>query len=272
MPTNRDNQVLRQIITFAREEGHIPVANTVKVPRERDDTARRPHFTRDQINTILATAEQRVDDIKHARHQRDRKVLLGYVRLLRWTGMRPAEALSLTWRDIDLENSKIYLRKGKTDERIIPMLFVELFNGLRELQALRRDELTAAGEQWRESDPLFMGRDGKAIGSFSSSFGNLLDACGLEEPPGQEDYCSYSFRHSLVTELGTMGMPDALLTKVFGTSREMIGAHYDHTSAQQALDWMRGHGVGATIPAGIFPSLDLTTSDLPAIPLTVKIG
>lgn len=34
----------------------------------------------------------------------------------------------------------------------------------------------------------------------------------------------------------TAGMSDALLTKAFGTSREKIGAHYDHNSAQEALD------------------------------------
>ncbi|HLO75371.1 MAG TPA: tyrosine-type recombinase/integrase [Magnetospirillum sp.] len=272
---NRDNGVLRQIISFAMDEGQIPATARLKVPMLKDDGERRPDFTPEQIQTILRTAEERIGEAPEGRRQRERRQLLGYVRLLRWTGMRPAEAHSLTWRDIDLTHRQIYLRRGKTDQRAIPMLFPELITSLTEMRNARRVEVkTDGGEELNETEAIFAHRNGSPVRSFSTSFGNLLDECAFDKPEGDEDFSSYSFRHSLVTELGNMGMPDALLTKVFGTSREMIGAHYDHSSAQEALDWMGRRKALTTAPVAVPASgepLGLTTT-APAIPLVLKGG
>lgn len=267
---NRDNGVLRQIISFAMDEGNIPATARLKVPVLKDDGERRPDFTPEQVKTILKMAEERHNDAPKA-HRRARYQLLGYVRLLRWTGMRPAEAYSLTWRDVDLKNRQIYLRRGKTDQRAIPMLFPELIKSLTEMRNARQAEVRGDGGEWSDTEAIFAHRTGAAIQSFSTSFDGLLDKCDFEKPDGDEDFSSYSFRHSLVTELGNMGMPDALLTKVFGTSREMIGAHYDHNSAQEALDWIGRRKALTTAPVAMPASggpLNLTTT-VPAIPLTL---
>ena len=142
---------------------------------------------------------------------------------------------------------------------------------------MRRGELSNVGQPWRDGEPMFVNKDNGAMRSFRTSFNNLLEACGLEEPDGEEDYCSYSFRHSLATELGNMGMPDGLLTKVLGTSREMIGAHYDHASADSALEWAKqrqagggtGSGHAPVAPAG---ALDLTAGKLSTKALVVRGG
>lgn len=270
---NRDNGVLRQIISFTMDEGNIPATARLKVPVLKDDGERRPDFTPEQVKTILKMAEERHNDAPKA-HRRARYQLLGYVRLLRWTGMRPAEAYSLTWRDVDLKNRQIYLRRGKTDQRAIPMLFPELIKSLTEMRNARQAEVRGDGGEWSDTEAIFAHRTGAAIQSFSTSFDGLLDKCDFEKPDGDEDFSSYSFRHSLVTELGNMGMPDALLTKVFGTSREMIGAHYDHNSAQEALDWIGRRKALTTAPVAMPASggpLNLTTT-VPAIPLVLKGG
>lgn len=234
---NRENNVLRQIITFAREEGRIAATTILKVATQSDDGERRPEFSYEQVQTIRRVARQRVADAPKGRRTRERQQLAYYVGLLSWTGMRPAEALSLTWRDIDVTNRKIYLRRGKTDQRIIPMLFQELVCLLNEMRAARQSELENNGEEWNETEALFVHPDGRRINAFATSLANLIKACDFPKPEGAEDYSAYSFRHSLATELANQGMPDGLLVKLLGTSREMLDAHYDHSDANDALAW-----------------------------------
>ena len=236
---NRENIALSNIFKYAIDEGVLSHTARIAVPRLKTEDVTRPDFTDEQADLICNLARQRAS-ISNLKVARERRILLAYVILLRYTGMRPGELLSLTWRDVDIEGRRISLRGvtggSKTGVRAVPLMFDEAIDQLNDLMRCRCAELGA--ESVRPGENLFIDPDGTAIKCFKRSFPALIKACNFDPPPGNEGYTAYSFRHSFITTLGKMGMPDALQTKALGTSREMIGVHYDHNSINEALRWM----------------------------------
>lgn len=95
------HSILRQILAEAFETGAIAVDIATrlrrKIPRDRDRKKRAKAMTQEQLDSFLAAASE------------DRYAALWY--LLASTGMRPGEALALTWGDLDMEARKVRIHR-----------------------------------------------------------------------------------------------------------------------------------------------------------------
>ena len=273
---NRESTPLRQIIQLAKKDGLIDANAQLDVEWLKSESEPRPDFSLRQADKICRLAKERML-IGNLSFQRDRTMLCAYIHLLRHTGMRPGELISLEWRDVDLTNRLLIIRgrRGgrKTGSRVVPLLYNEPITVLKEMQNRRIAELN--GASINENDPIFIKKNGTQVDSFKTSFNTLLKACEFEHPSGKHDYSQYSFRHTYVTQIAKLGLPTQLLSKVLGTSLEMINAHYDHNSAIEALAWMDAYTKTAKAPAvvtGGDTSLRLHQQPDHTVDLVIKDG
>lgn len=79
--------------------------------------------------------------LRNAYYQNDKRGLLCYVAVCLFTGARPeAEALKMTWEDIDLEDGRVYVRANKS-KNTSSTRFVEICPALREWLDLGKPNL-----------------------------------------------------------------------------------------------------------------------------------
>jgi integrase len=265
---NRENQSLRQILRFAAAEGHIDGARLPTVETLPSDGERRPNFTPDQEDRLFELARERVKAAGYERLVNDRQTLCDHIVLLRYTGLRSHEAVGLRWTDIDFDARMITVRKGKTGSRVVAILFDELLTHLKYTQQRRKEYAKAHDQTFSDNEHVTVKPDGTPIKSVKKALGSLIEASGFVAPGGKR-HSSYSFRHSFATNLARLGMPDALRSKIMGTSREMLDLHYDHTTAIMALQWMeQKSATEATNPASLPPpALVLESPHGPALKL-----
>ena len=239
----RENITLRHILKYGVDKGFISKDVDLTLPKLSVVIVTRPEFSVDQADRIWKLAKSRYA-IANAMRSRERRMLYGFITVLRFTGMRPGEAIALNWRDVDLSNPvKPFLRvrgivpRGrKTGARSVPILFGDAVSVLQDMWNLRVDEL--GGVAPSDCEPLFIHPDGTRIAEFASSFDNLLAACNFDKPAGRYGFSQYSFRHSIITDWSQQGMPLKIIADCLGTSVEMIERYYDHNGVHQAFDWV----------------------------------
>ncbi|EME72014.1 hypothetical protein H261_00505 [Paramagnetospirillum caucaseum] len=236
---NRENITLNHIIKFAMSEGVVNPSALINVPRFKVEDDNRPHFTEQQADKLCHLARDRTK-VKNTRNQRERRMVYNFAILLRYTGMRPGELLSVRWGDVDDKARIINLpgTKGanKTGKRKVPLLFKEAIDQIHQMRQDRRDELD--GNEPKSGEHLFLKTDGTRIESLKTAFSNLVEACDFE-PSKKGDFLSpYSFRHTFITQMCRSRAPIALTAKALGTSVEMIQKYYDHNITDDILMWM----------------------------------
>lgn len=95
----------------------------------------------------------------------------------------------------------------------------------------KMDERPKTIEKWKEEDPIFLLPNGYQLNSdlVSAYFTKFLDEAGMRFAEGTQDARSlYSARHSFITHLQTIGVPDGMICEFTGTSPEMLRKHYSH--------------------------------------------
>jgi integrase len=149
---NKTLEVLQAVLALAVEYGHIATNPAAGKRRRLKPPARRPvHLdTAEQIEALLDAASEL--DARAVAQTSGRRVLVATLVL---AGPRASEACALLWRDVDLANGRIHVRRSKTQA------------GLREthLLPLLRDELAAhkaASARTGADDPVFATASGKA--------------------------------------------------------------------------------------------------------------
>jgi len=173
---NRENQNLNQLIDFAKAEGFIDSRNPVKMEKLKDDGDVRPTFLMEQCATLIKVAKERIGENLGDKIRDERQALYDFIVVLRYTGLRPHEALNLRWGDIDLAHSRLTVKKGKTGFRVMPVPFPELLAHLK--QMVKRH--TVDGVAPPSAGHLFTNHQGDPMGSFKTSFEGLVKSCGFE--------------------------------------------------------------------------------------------
>ncbi len=250
---NSENVFLRAVFNHAASndwitKAQIPVIET-KIPQAKKsrDAHRRPGLDRDQVKRLIAISKKRLeaaDNDDRLYHQRF--MLYIFVGLMAYAGMRPFEAMNLTWKNmIDFTEPggtrrfwKFYV-SGKNKSRwLIPLNdaedFIEDMIGYsRELLNERdpeRDDILVM-----DNTPIFLDFEGKKIKSLSAGFSALLKEAKLHiDPETGKKRDSYCLRHYYATERLLAGVSVYTLAENMGTSVQMIERHYGHLKPEMA--------------------------------------
>ena len=187
----------------------VPV-NTVTVDRE----PVRP-FTADEAQQVLRAA---------GTHR-----LAAFFTVAMAVGLRPSEALALTWSDLDLAAGNVNVRraldrrragdfefkatKSRRSRRTIPLPSV-CVQALLEHRRRQAQERLSAGEKWTDHDLVFTTRTGGPLDrtQVSRQFARLLEKAGVEHRR------LYDCRHTAASLLLAQGIAPRIVMETLGHS------------------------------------------------------
>ena len=148
------------------------------------------------------------------------------------TSMRPIEVKHLRRRNVDLFSGTVTVARSKnlTSHRVIPLnqaarkAISRMLERADELGFTHPDHYLWAACQWGRLDPT------QPIRRWDTAWRALRDAAGL---PGLR---FHDLRHTIITELAEMGVPDHVIESITGhLSRRML-EHYSHIRLQAKRD------------------------------------
>jgi len=166
------------------------------------------------------------------------------------TSMRPVEVKHLRRRDVDLFAGTVTVAYSKnvTSHRVIPLTqaarkaLTRMLERADALGFVRPDHYIWPACQWGRFDPT------RPIQKWDTAWRALRDAAGLPR------LRFHDLRHTIITELAEMGVPDHVIESITGhLSRRML-EHYSHIrleakrQALEALEARRAEPDSATEP------------------------
>lgn len=187
-----------------------------------------------RMGLVASTAQwDRVDAYEGASKRRDVSLTMGdrkkliaaaspdlttFLQAMLLTGCRPGELASCTVGDLD--PAGLLAVTGKTGRRTIPI-------SPKALRLLRR----AAGDR-DAGEPLLTRLGALAWDRFAwrEQFKDARRAAGLPET-----VVMYSLRHVAISEMLVSGMDPMTVSKIAGTSIEMISRHYGHLIKERVI-------------------------------------
>lgn len=236
---NRESPVLRGLIKFAVRKRYLTKDSAPDVPNLKAIKDRRSNFTRDQLETLIETAEARIDETKNAVIREQRQLLHDWIIVLLHTGLRTGEATKLQWSDvfIDLDEPYLHAKRGKTKPRNV-VLDDPAVDSLKAIKSRQRSHLSKHGKKLTNKHHVFSlsdpkNQDLKPVKSFRTSFKNLLEACSLNDSDSELPLSPYSLRHSYATIRIEEGTRTVLLKDQMGTGETMIEKHYGHVKTRE---------------------------------------
>jgi len=152
-------------------------------------------FSADELSRIMAAADSRQPGCNASRMSAASQLPF-LLRVLYGCGLRVGEALSLRWRDVDVENGIIHVRCAKNDkQRIVPCSksLAELFKRYR-----------FSGMTYAEEESfIFSNRKGRhySLNYMWVLFSEVLESVGIElvrGKTGSRGPCIHSLRHTFV--------------------------------------------------------------------------
>jgi integrase len=216
--------VLRHMLRKARRLGYldtVPDVDMPKKPRGRDG-----YLTEQQVTQLL-------DAAKESRNP----YLWTMLVIALNTGMRKGELLGLTWRDIDLSQSRITLLETKSGKpRGVPVNRA-VYDAL---VALQPDPAK------RNDGRLFAKRDGAAWGQVRTAFATALKRAGLPS-----SWRWHDLRHTAASHLVMRGASLADVKEILGHADIKMTLRYAHVSPahlRTAVDRLDGL-TPQTVPA-----------------------
>jgi len=249
---NRENTVLRQVISFAEKRGLLSKPIVIDHLNERLTRRRRSHFTVDEYMKLCHKAQGRINEPdvtgKPLRPlvRQQRQLLFDYIKFMTNSGLRVDEAKALTWRNVDLVNRKVRVdNSGKTKKT--RNAFVR-YTGLLALQRiLARRTAYLVEHNLGPLDPnerVFSLDNGTPVDNFKKGFNALLEAAGFVYTDRRDKHAIYSLRHSYGTFRLTTKRSKRATTKMLalqmGTSVRMIEKYYGHDEIHDYEDELAG--------------------------------
>ena len=209
---NRDIAVLSAVFNLAKDFGEIK-ENPVSNVKYYTNLNSRDRILSDDEETILF--EHIRNDVKFSRQ----------IEILLYTGMRRGEIFQLEWRDIDLKDGFINLRKETTKTRkprTIPML--------SNVQAIFESLYLETGEV-RGIDEIFSGIKSRAT-KCSEKFRKVCGELGLQ------DLTIHSLRHTFSTRADRFGVGAFAQKDLLGHAKLSMTDRYTHLSNETLKDNM----------------------------------
>ena len=220
---NHQTKFLRILFRAARRDALVAddPAEFVDTVRQRNRPERRP-FKLDELRAVLAVAD---DEWKSM-------VLCGI-----YTGQRLSDIGSLTWANVDLERNEIRLVTRKTGKRMIIPIAASLAKFLHTMPSSDDPDAPVHPRAYA------IIKAQRRTGHLSNQFADLLAQAGLRKKmphraahgrgrgARREQSGNLSFhclRHSTVSMLKEVGIPDAAIMALVGHDSVAMSQHYTH--------------------------------------------
>lgn len=213
----RIHAVFRNALKWAVQWQVIPTNPTLKVQLPKVERTEIRPLTPEEAQTFL-------EECKY-----DRYGLLFQFLLL--TGCRPGEAFALQWKDVDLTNKRVSIRrtysqksgqelysspKTKKGNRSIPILDDELLAGLKAAKTELIEKHLGKGVQFTDDSLVFTSTKGTPIQArnlIQRHFKPLLERIGISK-----SVRLYDLRHSTATLLLTLNVHPKVVQEMLGHS------------------------------------------------------
>lgn len=206
---NQELRTLRAVTTWAVDRGLIAPFAWPKVAELREPAPAN--------KVLLPGQDDKIQSINPA-------WLRDLALLLLQTGLRPGEALSLTWADIDLEGATLTVRTSKTHTaRIVPLSDAAL--------GILRGRFEDVGGR----DHVFTTATGGAISTAyaGQAWGRVSQGLGIIGEGGQTPTL-HSLRHTVATRLQRAGYSDSEIAALLGHSATAaVTRRYLHSSVSR---------------------------------------
>jgi integrase len=223
----------RAIINFAAHKGYIRDSHVFKgkLPISK---ARREEFTPDEYRKLHTFARKWMKEARNVLNTWYRTVAYNFVLIMTNTGMRPAEAKNLRWRDISMQSDKHerqFVRlsvRGKNKHRnlVAAVSTATYFERIREIsKATKDDDFVFTNIKGERSRTLYY-----------DLVETLLEDSQLQISSSGSRRSTYCFRHTYATFRLTEGVDVYFLAKQMGTSVKMIEDHYGHVNPVKNAD------------------------------------
>src|SRR5690606_4367892 len=137
---------------------------------------RRRAFSPSDYDRMCQVAQERIDAAPDDRQRHQRTVLLDFLIVVRFSGLRPHEAYGLTWANVNMEEQVLHVTGGKTGEREVALLDDEAIDRLK---LIRRRHTRQQGGCLDHTTSLFAGFTGEPTRDVKKAFGTLLRACNF---------------------------------------------------------------------------------------------
>ena len=248
---NKENAAFNQMMAFAQD--HEWLEKTLKFKKLKEDTNRRPHFTKEEYKRLLEVSRRRRDEFLASKHKGqskglvtkkywNRALLHDIIIVLANTGMRVDEIKTVTWRDIDWERKTIKLwNAGKTaSSRIVVVRWIYGMRALERIRERRLKYLKEKGQEFNDREHVQSLANGEKVSSMKKGFNELLKECHFKYASKEDKHTLTSLRHTYATnklkpKYGERASTRAL-SKQMGTSERMIDKHYGHDTEEDYYD------------------------------------
>jgi integrase len=248
---NRENTILRQMLSHAVKQGWLKEAVTIENMDESQSRRRRPHFTHKEYRTLYTVARSRIARLRGEDLRQytlwQRQLLYDVIMFMANTGLRVDEMKTVIWRNVDIENGYvqlIYAGKVKSNRRVIVRR--PGINALKRIRKRREEWLDAKQieDPINPSERVIALPDAVPVDNFKKSFNSLIEECGFVYKTKHEKHVMTSLRHtyatfSLTRKEGKRATMRALAMQM-GTSERMIQRHYGHDEIMDYEDELRG--------------------------------
>jgi integrase len=233
-PASGEWSWLRAVFDHAVDQGWIKKERLPEIKATAVRVRRRPNISEEEYLTIERVGLDWIEQGRKGVHERVRFLTAAFAVTLFKSGMRPGEATSLRWKDLDYVTveGKRYFQlhvRGKTGYRpVIPLPEVENW-----LDEVRKRHPDTSPDQLVFLTVDHIGQPFQP--DFAKPFRNLLEFAGVTHNNSGDRYCLYSLRHAYATERLKEGNIDAhTLARAMGTSTAMMDRHYSHMTATLA--------------------------------------
>ena len=148
-----------------------------------------------------------------------------FIEALRLTGCRPGELRAVQLKHIAPDFGSFTLRTHKNSRKTGKPRTVFLTKAAQQIFA------ASIGEREKESDFVFINRDGKPLSNnaIRCVFKRLRESLKLGD---DQPLVAYSYRHTWATNALLKGIPIATVAELMGSSVRMIEKHYGHLAKQ----------------------------------------
>lgn len=227
-----EDVTLRQIFACAVKNGWLEQGRVPLVKSRRPSDKSRPHFTPAEVDALMVSAPAWIEAAPYKRSKPIRRLTTDFITLLFATGMRPSEAIKLTWGDVEffrdeegIKNLRLWVsddtKTGKREVVALPGAEVVIMRMRAE-----RTKAQVQPDQW-----LFTTTAGRRV----TDFGRLMKAwllfAKVRTNPRGEPRSVYSCRHTYITNALNRGLSTHLIAVNCGTSTDMIDKFYSKVSA-----------------------------------------
>jgi integrase len=225
--------IFAAIMNFAVGKKYVPASHRFEgMPKLKSN--RRDEFTLEEYRKLHASGRKWVKEATTSQGSWYRQMCYNFILIMCNSGMRPAEAKNLRWRDMTAARDKdgtdilvIYVQgKGKTRKLIAPKSVGEYL-----------DRVRALSKATTPDDPVFTIINGKAaVWLYRDTVEELLKYANLRDGPSGIPRTTYCFRHTYATFRLSAGVDVYILAQQMGTSVKMIEQHYGHVNTIKHAD------------------------------------